>query len=59
GEYDELLPPETSFVVRELAGHGDVVLLEHAGHGLVEASEELRRRLVEWIPARFDDSSPR
>jgi pimeloyl-ACP methyl ester carboxylesterase len=53
GERDELLPPETSLVVRELAGHGDVVLLPDAGHGLIEAAEELRTLLIDWIPARF------
>jgi pimeloyl-ACP methyl ester carboxylesterase len=56
GERDELLPPETSLIVRELAGHGDVVLLAGAGHGLIEAGDELRARLDDWIPARFSGS---
>lgn len=59
GERDELLPPETSLVVRELAGHGDVVLLPNAGHGLVEATDELRARLRDWIPARFEEPALR
>lgn len=58
GEHDELLPPETSFVVRDLVGHGNVVLLPHTGHGLVEAADELRAQLLDWIPARFDDAPP-
>ena len=58
GEYDELLPPETSLVVRELAGHGEVVILSRAGHGLIEAADELRARLLDWIPARFNDIAP-
>jgi pimeloyl-ACP methyl ester carboxylesterase len=62
GERDERLPAETSFVVRELAGHGDVVLLPGAGHGLIEAADELRTRLIDWIPERFEsrvDPQPR
>jgi pimeloyl-ACP methyl ester carboxylesterase len=53
GARDELLPPETSEVVRMLAGHGEVVLLPGAGHLLSEAHDEVRARLGEWIPARF------
>lgn len=58
GEHDEMLPPETSFIVRELAGHGELVILPGAGHGLVEAGDELRARLLDWIPARFEDAPP-
>ncbi|HEX4778339.1 MAG TPA: hypothetical protein VFW74_16305 [Acidimicrobiia bacterium] len=56
GEHDELLPPETSFVVRELAGHGDVVLLPATGHLLRESGDELRALLRDWIPDRFADA---
>jgi alpha/beta superfamily hydrolase len=56
GERDELLPAQTSFVVRELAGHGDVVLYPDAGHGLIEAADELRALLLDWIPARFNST---
>jgi hypothetical protein len=48
--------------VRELAGHGDVVLLPGAGHGLTEAADDLRTRLIDWIPERFEsrvDPQPR
>ncbi len=58
GEHDEMLPPETSFIVRELAGHGELVILPGAGHGLVEAGDELRARLLDWVPARFEDAPP-
>ena len=56
GEHDELLPSETSFVVRELAGHGDVVLLPATGHLLRESGDDVRALLGEWIPARFADA---
>lgn len=51
GEADELLPPDCSLVVRELAGDGEVVLLPGTGHLLREAGAALRERLLEWIPA--------
>jgi dienelactone hydrolase len=53
GDRDELLPPDASFMVQALAGHGDVEILPGAGHLLAEAHDELRGRLAEWIPARF------
>jgi alpha/beta superfamily hydrolase len=53
GDRDELLPPETSAVVRALVGHGEVEVLPGAGHLLREAGPELRSRLERWIPARF------
>ena len=53
GTDDEILPAETSAVVQMLAGHGEIVLLPGAGHLLNQAANELRTRLVEWIPARF------
>ena len=55
GTNDEILPPETSAIVRMLAGQGEVVLLPGAGHLLTEAAEELRERLDTWISARFAD----
>jgi pimeloyl-ACP methyl ester carboxylesterase len=54
GTDDELLPPETSGVVQMLAGHGEVVLLPGTGHLLTQAADEVRARLYEWIPARFE-----
>jgi len=53
GDRDELLPVEASHAVRTLAGHGEVVVLPGTGHLLLGVEEELRRRLLEWIPARF------
>ncbi|HEX6310651.1 MAG TPA: hypothetical protein VF152_03415, partial [Acidimicrobiia bacterium] len=53
GDKDELLPPETSFMVQALAGTGEVVVLSGTGHLLAEAGAELRERLGTWIPERF------
>jgi len=55
GTDDEILPPETSAVVQALAGHGGIVLLPGASHLLSEAADEIRERLIEWIPARLTD----
>lgn len=53
GDADEILPPETSAVVQMLAGHGEIVVFPGAGHLLSEASDEIRDRLDEWIPAHL------
>jgi hypothetical protein len=53
GDADEILPPETSAVVQMLAGHGEIVVFPGAGHLLTEASDEIRERLDEWIPAHL------
>ncbi len=37
--------------MRALAGgHGEVVVLPGVGHGLAEAHDEVRDRLLAWIP---------
>jgi pimeloyl-ACP methyl ester carboxylesterase len=53
GLRDEILPPETSEVVRALAGHGEVVTYPTAGHLLDEARNELRELLGRWIPEQL------
>ncbi len=53
GDRDEILPPQTSEVVRALAGHGDIVFLPNAGHLLEEARDELRELLGRWIPEQL------
>jgi uncharacterized protein len=53
GDRDELLPVEASEAVRTITGHGDLVILPGAGHLLLGAEEELRRRLTAWIAERF------
>lgn len=51
GDADEVLPPDASEVVRFIAGSGELVVLPGAGHLMTEAGAELRRRLMQWIPA--------
>jgi len=53
GTEDEILPPETSSVVRMLAGHGDVVLLPGNGHLLRESAGDVQAQLASWIAERF------
>jgi hypothetical protein len=50
GDADELLPPVCSEFVAGLCG-GEVVVLPGTGHLMTQAGDELRRRLLEWIPA--------
>ena len=53
GDADELLPPDCSLIVRELAGAGEVVVVPGAGHLLREAGDLLRERLPDWIRSRL------
>ena len=50
GDADELLPPMCSELVAGLSG-GELVVLPGAGHLLTQAGDELRERLLAWIPA--------
>ena len=50
GDRDEILPAVCSELVAGLAG-GELVVLPGTGHLMGEAAEELRTRLLEWIPA--------
>ena len=56
GDRDELLPVATSETVRMIAGTGELVVLPGAGHLLTEAADELRTRLIEWIPKVLGDA---
>ena len=53
GTSDEILPAQTSEVVRMIAGQGDLRFFPGAGHLLDEARTELRELLYEWIPERL------
>src|SRR5262245_34429339 len=53
GTDDEILPPDASAMVQMLAGHGETVLLPGTGHLFTQAADEVRERLLDWIPARF------
>jgi len=54
GDRDEILPPDTSMVVRMLIGHGEVEILPGTGHLMTEAADHLRERLGAWIPDHLD-----
>jgi alpha/beta superfamily hydrolase len=54
GDADELLPPDCSLIVRELAGDGEVVIVPGGGHLLGEAGDLLRERLPEWVRGRLE-----
>lgn len=57
GDRDELLPVESSAMVRAIAGHGDLVVLPGTGHLMAESADELRERLLAWIPERLGEPS--
>ena len=50
GDRDEILPAQTSEVVRMIAGQGELVIYPGAGHLLDEARDDLRELLFRWIP---------
>lgn len=58
GDADAVIPASASARVRQVAGHGEVVVLPGAGHLLAEAADELRDRLLPWILAAFDGPPP-
>lgn len=49
GDQDELLPMESSEMVRMIAGHGDLVVLND-GHLLARSDDAIVERLDEWLP---------
>ena len=51
GDRDEILPVDASFMVREIAGWGEVVVLPGDGHLLSRSGEIMTERLLTWIPA--------
>ncbi len=53
GDRDEILPPDASYMVRMLIGHGEVELLTGTGHLLSEVGDRLRSRLGDWIPTQL------
>lgn len=51
GDSDEILPPQSSEVVRLMAGSGDLVMLPGDGHLLASSSTAITERLESWLPA--------
>ena len=50
GDRDELLPMQSSEMVRMLAGSGDLVVLPGEGHLLARSDDVIAERLAEWLP---------
>ena len=50
GDRDELLPPESSRMVRMIAGAGEVVMLPGDGHVLAKSDTAITERLDDWLP---------
>lgn len=53
GTNDQILPHQSSEMVRMLAGTGEIVLLDGADHLLAPAGDEVLERLLTHIPAVF------
>lgn len=50
GDRDEILPPESSEMVRMIAGSGEVVRIPGDGHLLARSGDVLWERLESWLP---------
>ena len=50
GDSDELLPVQSSEMVRMIAGHGELVVLPNDGHALGRSDDAIVERLDEWLP---------
>jgi hypothetical protein len=50
GDRDEILPVESSIVVREIAGVGELVVVPNDGHRLGKAGPIIEERLAGWLP---------
>lgn len=53
GDRDIILPPESSLMVRTMAGAGDLRIIPGADHGFAEGRQQLYDELVAWIDERF------
>src|SRR5690606_8390573 len=53
GTADEILSPDNSVMVRTMAGHGELRIVQGAGHQLDQAAGELRELLPAWIESRL------
>lgn len=51
GDRDEILPVDASFIVREIADWGEVVVLPGDGHLLAKSGDVMAERLMTWIPS--------
>ena len=58
GDSDEILSPDNSWIVRELAGTGDIVVYPGAGHLLDQAADWLRSVLPGWLTDVLSGGNP-
>lgn len=58
GDRDEILPVDASFIVREIAGWGEVVVLPGDGHLLAKSGAAMAERLRTWIPETLRGAAP-
>ena len=58
GEYDEILPPQSSEMVRMIAGYGDLEILPNDGHLLGHSDDAIADRLDEWLPPVLGIGTP-
>jgi pimeloyl-ACP methyl ester carboxylesterase len=54
GDRDEILPIWSSEAVREIAGTGELVVLEGDGHLLARSGEILLERTVAWVHSTLE-----
>ncbi|MCP4087744.1 MAG: alpha/beta hydrolase [Actinomycetia bacterium] len=50
GDHDQILPHQSSEMVRFLAGTGELMIIPGGDHLLAGARDEIRERLLAWIP---------
>lgn len=50
GDSDELLPVQSSEMVRMIAGHGELVVLPNDGHALGRSDDAIVECLDDWLP---------
>jgi len=51
GDRDEILPLQSSEVVRGIAGDGELIVCPNDGHLLVKSAAIIEERLEQWLPA--------
>jgi alpha-beta hydrolase superfamily lysophospholipase len=55
GANDQILPPVSSLAVRDLAGYGEVEIIDGASHGLVECVDTITERSEAFFDQCFFD----
>ncbi len=58
GDQDQMLGPENSLMVRQLAGYGEVEIVAGGDHGLATAAHEVGQRVVAFLASAFGFTGP-